>query len=157
MIKEELFDFTHNKRKLRKPTKVTVAKTDQATTVSEIADINLSKDKSTQLTDAQLKCNLLSIKRLEAKGFRIWLVSLFTAISLELACGFIVTKAITSIDFSSLTIVTCLRLLDRIQPHWKNVFQTTKCHTRLLWVIWIALIIYKFSRLVVTPTFAQNH
>jgi len=78
MIKEELklFDFTHNRRKLRKPTKVTVAKTDQAITVSEIANINLShKGKSIQLTDtlcaAQLKCNLLSIKRLETKGFRV--------------------------------------------------------------------------------------
>jgi len=42
MIKEELFDFTHNRRKLRKPTKVTVAKADQTITVSEIADIDLN-------------------------------------------------------------------------------------------------------------------
>jgi len=76
MINEELFDLTHNRRKLREPTKVTVAKADQTITVSEIADINLSyKGKSIQLTDVlcakQLKCNLLSIKRLEAKGFRV--------------------------------------------------------------------------------------
>jgi len=76
MINEELFDFTHNRRKLRKPTKITMAKADQTITVSEIADINLSyKGKSIQLTDvlcaAQLKCNLLSIKRLEAKEFRV--------------------------------------------------------------------------------------
>jgi len=48
MIKEELFDFTHNRRKLRKPIKVTLAKADQAITVSEIADINLSKGRSTE-------------------------------------------------------------------------------------------------------------
>lgn len=53
-----------------------MAKADQAIAVTEIADISLDyKGRTIQLIDVlsatQLKCNLLSIKRLEAKGFQI--------------------------------------------------------------------------------------
>lgn len=76
MIKEELFGHTHNRRKLRKPIIVKVAKANEAIVVSETADINLSyKGRMIQLTNvlcaAQLKCNLLSIKRLEEKGLQV--------------------------------------------------------------------------------------
>lgn len=76
MIRKELFDFTYNRRKLNKPIVVKVAKEDQAIIVLEIADINLKyKGRKIILTDvlcaAQLKCNLLSIKRLEERGFQV--------------------------------------------------------------------------------------
>lgn len=76
MIREDLFSLTHNQRKLEKPIIVKVAKANQAIIVSETADINLRyKGRIIQLTDVlcapQLKCNLLSIRRLEEKGFQV--------------------------------------------------------------------------------------